>query len=73
MSKFDNVYSEITSRIFYENIRTLNHNYRIITESKSKSAEDFYNSLIVINSENNELIFESYEDAQFSKALLNKL
>ena len=73
MSKSDNVYSKITSRIFYENIRTLNHNYRIITESKSKSAEDFYNSLIVINSENNELIFESYEDAQFSKALLNKL
>ena len=73
MSKFDNVYSEMTSRLFYENIRTLNHNYRIITESKSKSAEDFYNSLIVINSENNELIFESHEDAQFSKALLNKL
>ena len=73
MRKFDNVYSEITSRSFYENIRTLNHNYRIIKESKSKSAKDFYNSLIVINSENNELIFESHEDAQFSKALLNKL
>ena len=73
MKKFDNVYSEIISRLFYENIRTLNHNYRIITESKSKSAEDFYNSLIVINSENNELIFESHKDAQFSKALLNKL
>lgn len=73
MSKFDNVYSEMTSRLFYENIRTLNHNYRIIKESKSKSAKDFYNSLIVINSENNELIFESHEDAKFSKALLNKL
>ena len=73
MSKFDNVYSEMTSRLFYENIRTLNHNYRIIKESKSKSSKDFYNSLIVINSENNELIFESHEDAQFSKALLNKL
>ena len=73
MRKFDNVYSEMTSRLFYENIRTLNHNYRIITESKSKSAKDFYNSLIVINSENNELIFESHEDAQFLKALLNKL
>ena len=73
MSKSDNVYSEMTSRLFYENIRTLNHNYRIIKESKSKSAKDFYNSLIVINSENNELIFEFHEDAKFSKALLNKL
>ena len=73
MNKFGNVYNEITSRLFYESIHTLDHNYRIITESKSKSAKDFYNSLIVINSENNELIFESHEDAQFSKALLNKL
>jgi hypothetical protein len=73
MSKFDNVYSKITSRLFYENIHTLDHNYRIITESKSKSAKDFYNSLIVVNSENIELIFESHKDVQFSKALLNKL
>lgn len=73
MNKFENIYSEITSRLFYENIHTLNHNYRIIMESKSKSAEDFYHSLIVINCENDELIFESHEDAQFSKALLNKL
>ena len=65
MRKFNNVYSEMTSRLFYENIRTLNHNYKIIIESKSKYAKDFYNSLIVINSENNE--------TQFSKALLNKL
>ena len=73
MNKFNNVYGEITSRLFYENIHTLDHNYRIITESKSKAAKDFYDSLIVINSENSELIFESHEDAQFSKALLNKL
>jgi hypothetical protein len=73
MNKFNNEYSKITSRLFYENIHTLDHNYRIITESKSKSAKDFYNSLIVINSENIELIFESHDDAQFSKALLNKL
>lgn len=73
MNKFDNIYNEIIPRLFHENIHTLNHNYRIITESKSKSAKDFYDSLIVINSENDELIFESHEDAQFSKALLNKL
>ena len=61
MNKFDNVYDEITSRLFYENIHTLNHNYRIITESKSKSAKDFYNSLIVINSEDDKLIFDASE------------
>lgn len=72
MNKFKNVYGEITSKLFYENTRTLDHNYRIITESKSKSAKDFYNSLIVINCENSELIFESHEDAQFSNTLLNK-
>lgn len=79
MNKFNDVYHkiklDINARLFYENIHTLDHNYRIITESKSKSAKDFYNSLIVINCENedDELIFESHEDAQFSKALLNKL
>jgi hypothetical protein len=73
MNKFKNVYSEITSRLFYENTRTLEHNYRLVPESKSKSAKDFYDSLIVINCENSELIFESHEDAQFSKALLNRL
>jgi len=59
--------------LFYENVHTLEHNYRLVPESKSKSAKDFYNSLIVINCENSELIFESHEDPQFSKALLNKL
>ena len=73
MNKFKNVYNEITSRLFYENTRTLEHNYRLVLESKSKSAKDFYDSLIVINCENSELIFESHADAQFSKALLNKL
>jgi hypothetical protein len=73
MGKFDKVYDEKIARLFYESIRTLDHNYRIITESKSKSAKDFYDSLIVINAENDKLIFESHEDAQFSKALLNKL
>lgn len=73
MGKFDKVYDEKISRLFYESIRTLDHNYKVITESKSKSAKDFYDSLIVINPGNGELIFESHEDAQFSKALLNKL
>ena len=73
MNKFDKVYNRMTSRLFYESTNTLDHNYKIINESKSKTAKEFYNSLIVINSEDNELIFESHEDAQFSKALINKI
>jgi hypothetical protein len=73
MNKFDNTYNEIKSRLFYERISTLEHNYKMITEIKSKSAKDFYDSLIVIEDGSTGLIFESHKDAQFSKALLNKI
>lgn len=72
-NKFDEVYNQMVARNFYENTKTLSHNYKVITESKSKSAKDFYNSLIEINDKFEKLIIESHDDAQFSKSLINKI
>ena len=62
------------ARTFYESINSLNHNYRKIFNINSKTSKEFYNSLIIIdkNVEDN-LIFESHEDATFNKSLLNKI
>ncbi len=75
MNKFIQTYNSIiNSRLFFEDIKTINHNYKKITKIKSKTAKEFYDSLIVINkNEKDNLILESHQDAEFSKALINKI
>ena len=49
MNKFIKTYFDmINSRLFFESIRTINHNYRKILDIKSKTAQEFYDSVIVI-------------------------
>ena len=60
------------ARMFYESTSTLEHHYQRIENITSKTAKEFYDSLM-INDKNDSLIFESHEDVQFSKALINKI
>lgn len=64
--------------MFFENIKTLNHNYKQITTIKSKSAKQFYDSLIVINDINDQYVLlneatSPHQDVQFNKSLINKI
>ncbi len=72
MNKFIKTYFDmINSRLFFESIRTINHNYRKILDIKSKTAQEFYDSVIVIKKDN--LVLESQQNAKFSKSLINKI
>lgn len=72
MNKFNKKFNEImNSRIFYESTKTLSHNYSIIQNNLTKTAKDFYDSIIVIN--DNNIITEDRKDIQYNSALINKI
>lgn len=69
---YQNMIRSWNARMFYESTSTLEHHYQRIENITSKTAKEFYDSLM-INDKNDSLIFESHEDVQFSKALINRI
>lgn len=74
MNKFNKKYNEIlNSRLFYESIKTNTHNYKSIINVYTKTAKEFYNNIIIINDNTNNLILEEHIDLKFNRALINKI
>lgn len=71
MRKFEKA---INSRIFYETVFSdFKDNLKSIDPISIKTAAEFYEKLIVIFDENDDVVLEEHQDAQFNRALIDKI
>lgn len=73
MNEFLKAYNNIINRrLFYEDIKILNHNYKKILNIKSKNVKEFYDSLIIIDKDEKDDIEILYDPNNLLKRKKNK-
>lgn len=75
MKEFEKAYRKVmNTRMFYEHAFSDYKNHPIPIDYISiKTADEFYKKIIIIDDDNDNIIFEAHNDAAFNKALINKI